>query len=305
MIDVIIVNWNAGQQLLECVQSVIANGAGLVAKIIVVDNDSHDGSELPLLAMAQVHLIRAGANLGFGKACNLGAANSAADFLLFLNPDAQIGPKTLSRVDAFMQGDAAKKVGIVGVQLLEGSQHVARSCSRFPTPLSMISRASGIDLVFPRLGSAMAEWDHKTTREVDHVIGAFYLIRRACFERAGGFDERFFVYIEDLDLSFRAKMSGWKTIYLADVQAFHAGGGTSSQVKAHRLFYSQRSRLQYAFKHFTIGGSLAVLLATLILEPPARILQAALRGSIQGVGEIARAYGWLWRWLIKGCKPGP
>ena len=305
MIDVIIVNWNAGQQLLECVQSVIANGAGLVAKIIVVDNDSHDGSELPLLAMAQVHLIRAGANLGFGKACNLGAANSTADFLLFLNPDAQIGPKTLSRVDAFMQGDAAKKVGIVGVQLLEGSQHVARSCSRFPTPLSMISRASGIDLVFPRLGSAMAEWDHKTTREVDHVIGAFYLIRRACFERAGGFDERFFVYIEDLDLSFRAKMSGWKTIYLADVQAFHAGGGTSSQVKAHRLFYSQRSRLQYAFKHFTIGGSLAVLLATLILEPPARILQAALRGSIQGVGEIARAYGWLWRWLIKGCKPGP
>lgn len=305
MIDVIIVNWNAGQQLLECVQSVIANGAGLVAKIIVVDNDSHDGSELPLLAMAQVHLIRAGANLGFGKACNLGAANSTADFLLFLNPDAQIGPKTLSRVDAFMQSDAAKKVGIVGVQLLEGSQHVARSCSRFPTPLSMISRASGIDLVFPRLGSAMAEWDHKTTREVDHVIGAFYLIRRACFERAGGFDERFFVYIEDLDLSFRAKMSGWKTIYLADVQAFHAGGGTSSQVKAHRLFYSQRSRLQYAFKHFTIGGSLAVLLATLILEPPARILQAALRGSIQGVGEIARAYGWLWRWLIKGCKPGP
>ena len=305
MIDVIIVNWNAGQQLLECVQSVIANCAGLVAKIIVVDNDSHDGSELPLLAMAQVHLIRAGANLGFGKACNLGAANSTADFLLFLNPDAQIGPKTLSRVDAFMQSDAAKKVGIVGVQLLEGSQHVARSCSRFPTPLSMISRASGIDLVFPRLGSAMAEWDHKTTREVDHVIGAFYLIRRACFERAGGFDERFFVYIEDLDLSFRAKMSGWKTIYLADVQAFHAGGGTSSQVKAHRLFYSQRSRLQYAFKHFTIGGSLAVLLATLILEPPARILQAALRGSIQGVGEIARAYGWLWRWLIKGCKPGP
>ena len=305
MIDVIIVNWNAGQQLLECVQSVIANGAGLVAKIIVVDNDSHDGSELPFLAMAQVHLIRAGANLGFGKACNLGAANSTADFLLFLNPDAQIGPKTLSRVDAFMQSDAAKKVGIVGVQLLEGSQHVARSCSRFPTPLSMISRASGIDLVFPRLGSAMAEWDHKTTREVDHVIGAFYLIRRACFERAGGFDERFFVYIEDLDLSFRAKMSGWKTIYLADVQAFHAGGGTSSQVKAHRLFYSQRSRLQYAFKHFTIGGSLAVLLATLILEPPARILQAALRGSIQGVGEIARAYGWLWRWLIKGCKPGP
>ena len=305
MIDVIIVNWNAGQQLLECVQSVIANGAGLVAKIIVVDNDSHDGSELPFLAMAEVHLIRAGANLGFGKACNLGAANSTADFLLFLNPDAQIGPKTLSRVDAFMQSDAAKKVGIVGVQLLEGSQHVARSCSRFPTPLSMISRASGIDLVFPRLGSAMAEWDHKTTREVDHVIGAFYLIRRACFERAGGFDERFFVYIEDLDLSFRAKMSGWKTIYLADVQAFHAGGGTSSQVKAHRLFYSQRSRLQYAFKHFTIGGSLAVLLATLILEPPARILQAALRGSIQGVGEIARAYGWLWRWLIKGCKPGP
>ena len=254
--------------------------------------------------MPQVQLIRTGANLGFGKACNLGAVGSITDFILFLNPDAQIGPETLSRVEAFMQSDAASEVGIVGVQLLEGSQHIARSCSRFPTPSSMINRALGLDLLFPRLGSRMAEWDHKTTREVDQVIGAFFLVRRACFQCAVGFDERFFVYFEEVDLAFRAKISGWKTIYLADVQAFHAGGGTSSQVKAHRLFYSQRSRLQYAFKHFSKGGAIAVLLATLLLEPPARLRQAALRGSIKGIFEIARAYGWLWRWLVKGCRPG-
>ena len=304
MIDIVIVNWNGGPQLLECVQSVIANGAGLVSHITVVDNDSYDGSELPLLAMPQVRVTRSGANLGFGRACNLGAENSSAEFLLFLNPDTQIGPETLSRVAQFMRSDAASDVGIVGVQLLEASHHVARSCSRFPTAPSLISRAVGLDLVFPRLGSRMAEWDHETTREVDQVIGAFFLMRRTCFERAGGFDERFFVYFEEVDLALRTKNSGWKTVYLADVRAFHAGGGTSSQVKAHRLFYSQRSRLQYAFKHFSIGGAIAVLVATLLLEPPARVIQAALRGSIQGIAEIARAYGWLWRWLVKGCKPG-
>ncbi len=304
MIDIVIVNWNAGPQLLECVQSVIANGAGLVSHITVVDNDSDDGSELPLLAVPQVQLMRAGANLGFGKACNLGAENSSAEFLLFLNPDAVLRPNSLSTAYKFMQSEPGQSFGICGVQLVDETGDIARSCARFPNTTMMCAHAIGIDRFFPRLGHAMLEWDHKTTQPVDHCIGAFYFIRRTVFEEVHGFDERFFVYLEDLDLSYRCANSGWKTVYLADVQAFHAGGGTSSQVKAHRLFYSQRSRLQYAFKHFSIGGAIAVLVATLLLEPPARVIQAALRGSIQGIAEIARAYGWLWRWLVKGCKRG-
>src|SRR5660398_194498 len=110
------------------------------------------------------------------------------------------------------------------------------SCARFPCVSGFLAHAVGLDRSFPRLGHFMAEWDHLANRQVDHVIGAFFLVRRGLFEQLQGFDERFFVYFEDVDFSCRAKQSGWKSYYLADTQAFHAGGGTSNQVKAQRSF---------------------------------------------------------------------
>ena len=97
MISVIIVNWNAGIQLRECVDSVIQYGRPLVEQIVVVDNGSTDGSETAIEGLPSVTLIRVGANLGFGRACNLGAANSNSEFLLFLNPDARLFPDTSDR----------------------------------------------------------------------------------------------------------------------------------------------------------------------------------------------------------------
>ncbi len=297
LIDIIVVNWNAGQQLRTCVDSIARYGAGWVRQTIVVDNGSVDGSEGSIEALPKVALIRAGANLGFARACNLGAQHATGEYLLFLNPDAALYADTLPKVMAYMQAPENAKVGICGVQLLDEAGHVSRSCARFPTALGFVSHAAGLSHLFPRLGYFMADWDHSQSRGVDHVIGAFFLVRRAVFEALGGFDERFLVYLEDLDFSYRANKAGWLSHYLADAQAFHAGGGTSNQVKARRLFYSLRSRLLYAFKHFSPSGAWAVLLTTLLLEPVSRSVLTLLRRSWPGLKETWAAYGMLWRWL--------
>ncbi|MFT6349725.1 MAG: GT2 family glycosyltransferase [Psychromonas sp.] len=297
MLDIIIVNWNAGPQLKTCVDSITQFGDDYVEKIIVVDNGSVDGSETSVEAIPNVTLIRAGENLGFGKACNLGAKCAKSDYLLFLNPDAALFEGTLTKVVNFIQEPANQAVGICGVQLLEESGQVSRSCARFPAVSGFLAHAVGLVRVFPRLGHFMAEWDHLAARPVDHVMGAFFFVRRGLFEQLQGFDERFFVYLEDLDFSYRAHKAGWDTFYLADAQAFHAGGGTSNQIKARRLFYSLRSRLLYAFKHFSLPAALTVLFATLLLEPLARTVLVLARRSLPGLKETWAGYLMLWAWL--------
>lgn len=296
-IEIVIVNWNAGGQLKTCIDSIFQYGRDCVTRIIVVDNGSTDGSDASIDGLPNVTLIRTGANLGFGKACNLGAQQTKSEYLLFLNPDAALHSDSLSKALTFMQKPANTRVGICGVQLLDEAGHVSRSCARFPSAVGFVAHAVGLDRFFPRLGHFMAEWDHAQTRQVDHLIGAFFLVRRELFNALHGFDERFFVYLEDLDFSYRARQRGWRSVYLASAQAFHAGGGTSNQVKARRLFFSLRSRVLYAFKHFSWMGAFAVLLATLLVEPLSRSALALLRRSWAGLKETWAAYGMLWCWL--------
>lgn len=296
-LDIVIVNWNAGNQLSDCIVSIVEHSEFRNFSIVVVDNGSIDGSTDFLSEQKVAKVVQTGLNLGFSKACNLGAADGNAEFLLFLNPDAALRPNTLTKALAVMKDSTCRDVGICGVQLIDESGEVARSCARFPNPLGFFAHALGLVRLFPTLGHFMAEWSHDQTREVDHVIGAFFLVRRSLFEGLGGFDERFFVYLEDLDFSYRAHKGGWRTIYLTDAQAFHAGGGTSNQVKAKRMFYSLRSRLLYAFKHFNLTGALLVLLSTLLLEPLTRTGYALLRGSWTSVKETWSGYAMLYRWL--------
>jgi GT2 family glycosyltransferase len=147
------------------------------------------------------------------------------------------------------------------------------------------------------MGHFMADWDHLTSGPVDHVMGSFFLVRRNVFDALQGFDTRFFVYLEDLDFSKRAKMLGWTSFYLAEAMAYHAGGGTSRQVKARRLFYSLRSRILYSFKHFNPIGASLVLLVTLLFEPLFRTAFSLLRRSWTSVKETCSAYIMLYRWL--------
>lgn len=293
-LSVVIVNWNTGAQLGACLDSLAGDAA---LDIVVVDNGSVDGSEHLAAGRQNVMLIQSHANLGFGKACNLGASHARGDFFLFLNPDAAVYPETLEKVVSFMRNSANSRFGICGVQLSGEDGVVARTCTRFPSATSFLFHSLGMDRLFPRGGYFMSEWRHDESRAVDHVIGAFYFVRREVFEALSGFDERFFVYLEDLDFSLRAKRAGWESFYLADAQAFHAGGGASRQIKARRLFYSLRSRLLYVVKNFNISGVATVFIATLLVEPFSRSVFAISRGSWLGVKETWHGYAMLWAWL--------
>ena len=307
MIDVVIVNWNAGRFLKACIDSLVQHGPKIINSIVVVDNGSTDSSLISIEDNCEVILVRAGINLGFGKACNLGAYQCNSEYLLFLNPDAALHPNTLQEALSYMQNAANDGVGICGVQLLDESGRVARTCARFPSVRLFAAQAFGLSKFRMLNGWShrMSEWDHASTRDVDHVIGAFYLIRKSLFESLGGFDERFFVYLEDLDLSLRARQAGWRSVYLATATAFHAGGGTSKQVKAARLFYSLRSRLLYGFKHFSELRAWALVGVTLLVEPISRLGFSAVCGGREDLLNTLRAYGMLWRALPSILKGRP
>jgi len=304
MIDVVVVNWNSGVQLQACIQSVIDHDSDLVQTIIVVDNGSTDGSDKNLPIDERIKLIHAGVNLGFGKACNLGAQRSECDFILFLNPDAALLENTLKCAVCYMNRSESEGIGICGVQLIDERGVISRSCSRFPSIFGLCFHAIGIDRLCPVLGHQMGEWDHRTTQVVDHVIGAFYLVRLAIFRELSGFDERFFVYLEDLDFSLRAARRGWRSVFLTEAQAFHAGGGTSRQVKARRLFYSLRSRLLFSFKHFPAAGAWTIMAITLFIEPISRIGYDLVRLRFRDGINTIHAYFLLYCDLVNiiGCS---
>ena len=297
-VDIVIVNWNAGELLFECVESIIHHGKSLVSKIIIVDNNSSDDSACFIESLSRVDLIQAHENLGFGKACNLGASQCESEFVLFLNPDTRIYADTLKNVLIFMNAKENIKVGICGVQLENRNGEIAKSNSRFPSVTGFLSHSIGLSKIYPILGNAMSEWDHSSTKTVDQVIGAFFLVRRHVFEKLNGFDEQFFVYFEEVDFSFRAKHLGWSSVYFAGTQAFHVGGGVSQQIKAKRLFYSQRSRIQYVCKHFTSPKIILVLFATLFIEPVARIILSISKKSFVSIKETSSAYVMLYKWIF-------
>ena len=126
----------------------------------------------------------------------------------------------------------------------------------------------------------MTDFDHQSNRKVDQVIGAFFLVKRDLFLNLNGFDERFFVYYEEVDFALRAKSAGWNTYFYSESSIIHAGGGTSSQVKAERLFYSNRSRILYSFKHFEKYQAVLVLFLTVFIEPFSRIMHSILKLSL-------------------------
>jgi hypothetical protein len=297
--DIIIVNWNSGDQLRQCIESIRHHSINHVGKCIVVDNGSQDGSTDFLKGAPDVDLMLTGENLGFGRACNLGAAQGESEFVLFLNPDASLLPGSLDAPLVFLEEPQNKKVGIVGISLIGDDKEVQRTCARFPSAFSLVLSSFGLNRLVPRLGTHLHEWDHSDSREVPHVIGAFYMIRRDLFERLRGFDEIFCVYLEDLDLSLRARKMGFRSFYLADACAYHKGGGVSEQVKAHRLFYSLRSRIQYAFKHFSWASAVLVTFAALVVEPITRLSLLLLKRRFGEMGGLMSGYRMLWRWVVR------
>lgn len=294
-LSIAIVNWNSRDYLRRCISSIAAAVLPPCweAEVVVVDNASADDS-LDRLDAGRVALkvIRNIANVGFGAACNQAVASSRGELLLLLNPDTRLSRNCLVTAIEYMVSHP--EIGIIGARMTGEDGHTLRHCSRFMKPRHVIFKAFGVDVLFPSLGHFMAEWDHSESREVDHVMAAFFLVRREVFDAVGGFDEGFFLYYEDLDFSLRARQCGWRSMYLAEAAIFHAGGGSSRQILDKRLFYSLRSRLRYAEKHFPPFPRALCEFATMAVEPVSRLVQLAARRRWSEIVQLRRAYRMLY-----------
>lgn len=292
-IDIVIVNWNTGDALRECLQSIADGSEGVtLGRVVVVDNASRDDSmALARAVPLDVQMIVNTVNRGFGAACNQGAAGSTADYLLFLNPDTRLEPDTLRLTLDFLDAAPQRDVGICGIRLEGSDGHATTSAARFPSPRVIAGQATGLSRwlpgVFPPHLLTGAEC--AATRDVDQVIGAYFVIRRALFDTLQGFDERFFVYFEEVDLSLRARLAGYRSVFFHGAKAFHHGGLSSDQVKAARLFYSLRGRLLYAWKHFSAARAWLVMAITFGVEWPVRTVVAAAKGGSAGA-ETRQAF---------------
>ena len=294
-LDIVIVNWNTGHHLQACLRTIAASDrrGWRLGSVVVLDNASVDKSSDCLdLGDLPATIVRNEENRGFAAACNQGATGLAGDYLLFLNPDTSLAPDALALTLAFMNEPGQQNVGICGVRVLDSAGNPGVSCARFPTLSTFVGQATGLNRLMPRLFKPhhLSADECRATRDVDQVIGAFFLVRRDVFDLLGGFDERFFVYFEEVDFSLRAHQRGYRSVYFAGASVLHHGGVSSGQVKATRLFYSLRSRMLYGFKHYKRARAILLVLVTVVLEFPARLVHAALRGSSQELREIADAY---------------
>lgn len=297
-VHIVIVNWNTGGYLTECLASIVlAERAEVtIARVTVIDNASSDDSangldDLPL----PIELIRNSHNVGFATACNQGAADSTADYLLFLNPDTQLFPDTLAVVTGFMESEQAAGIGVCGVQAVDGDGAPTISCARFPTLRVLFGEMTGLHLVLPQLfpGHQLTAAETPRSQVVDQVIGAFYFVRRDLFARLGGFDERYFLYFEEVDFALRARRQGARSYFLKEARVFHAENVSSNQVRGTRLYHSLCSRLLFAYQHWPRWQANVLVVLTLTVELTARLARGALRRSGSDISATVAAYGGL------------
>lgn len=273
--SIIIVNYNGGDRLISCIESVVQASEG-DDEIILVDNASTDSStELIAQRFPSVRILRSETNLGFAAGNNLGAEAARGDYLAFLNPDTVVEPGWLSALIAGL--DADPRVGLATAKiLLLGEPSRINTCGNevHLTGLTLC-RGTGMDRsLFP------------TVDEVGSVSGAAFAMRRSLFEALGGFDERFFLYMEDTDLSWRARLTGYRTVYVPNAVVYH---DYTLRLDGWKLFFLERNRYLMLLKSLR-WRTLLVLVPTLALGETITWGFVLLR-PIERLGPKLRAYG--------------
>lgn len=220
---VVIVNWNGAAYLDQLIQSVQHEAP---AKMIVVDNNSVDGSLAILKKFADVDVIENAENRGFGAAANQGARLAETSNVLILNADVNAVPGSITALERFLAEN--QDAGAVAPRLSFADGSLQLSCRKFPTPFTLFLYLSFLDRIFPtkyRLGAK----DHQSIRSVEQPMGAAIMIRKKAMDQIGGFDESFFLYMEDVDLCERIIREGWKIYYYPAAEFIHDAGGSSRQ----------------------------------------------------------------------------
>lgn len=255
LLSIIIVNYNVKYFLEQCLYSVqrAITGTGLAAEVIVVDNNSSDESVAFLQPkFPAITFIVNKDNVGYARANNQGWQQASGNYILFLNPDTIISEDSLHQSLALLDGDTT--IGATGIRMIDGSgRFLPESRRGFPTPLVSFYKLSGLTALFPRSKTFaryyMGHLPENKNHETDVLAGAFMLVRKKLLQQLGGFDEQFFMYGEDVDLSYRLQKAGYKNMYLASSSIIHfKGESTQKDFKYVQLFYTAMSL--FVKKHY-------------------------------------------------------
>jgi len=280
-VSIVIVSWNTRDILRECLRSIYGAAGEVAFEIILVDNNSADGSaDMAAEEFPEVRLIRNAENRGFAAGNNQGIAVARGRYVLLLNSDTVVLDGAIASAVRF--ADAHPRAAIVGCHTRGPTGNLQYNCYRFPSLLNLglsLSRLHSTLWKYPFFGrSRYANWDYSGVREVDAVAGCFMLARKAAIDQVGPMCEDYFMYSEDTDWCWRFNQAGWKIMYTSDATIRHLGGCSSSQAATDMHLLERRSLLMFLERK---SGKLARWTANLMF-----CVASLLRLSIVGARRI-------------------
>lgn len=255
IISIVIVNYNVAYFLEQCLNAVFKALENVNGEVFVVDNDSIDGSlEIVRKKFPEVHLIANKENVGFSKANNQAMRISKGKYVLLLNPDTVVEEDTFTKCLSFMESHP--EAGGLGVRMIDGKGNFLPESKRgLPTPEVAFYKVFGISRLFPntkRFGRYhLGYLNEFETNEIEVLSGAFMLMRKEALDKVGLLDEAFFMYGEDIDLSYRITQGGYKNYYFPETQIIHYKGESTKKSSINYVFVFYRAMIIFAQKHFS------------------------------------------------------
>jgi len=267
-LSIIIVNYNVKEFLQTLLHSIERASSNITNEVIVVDNASDDGSvELIKNKFQSVNLIENKSNVGFGRANNQALKIARGTFILLINPDAVVSEDTFDKMISFFKENP--DAGLAGCKILNADGSLQLACRRsFPGPWTSFTKVTGLSNLFPN-SKLFARYnltylDENNTYEVDAISGSFMMMRKEVYKKIGGFDERFFMYGEDLDICYRVQQTGYKVYYVHSTQIIHYKGESTkrSDLDETKVFYNAMHL--FVKKHFSSFFLVEIILRTAI-----------------------------------------
>lgn len=289
-LTVVIVNWNGGDLLLKCLETVRASKTTFPVSVIVVDNNSRDGSrEEAQKTFPEFHIFNSGSNLGFGRANNLARTLVNTPQVLFLNPDTELLPNSLENAVASLR--TRPDVGILGCKMrYPGGQVQQLGLQWTPTPWTVFLELLFLGGPTRRLfRSLLPTHDPEKSGYVSKLYGGFFLCPKEALEQTGWFDDRYFMYAEDVDLCESMKKTGWKLYYCANSEIIHIAGGTSRKAPSNFSILMKCTSIgQFMRKHYGAMGAVLYRAAVFLASLLRLVLLTVASFVMPAVGEDTR-----------------
>ena len=253
-LSIIIVNYHHSHILSDCLESVYKTIEKIQFEIILVDNSSKDdGLKSILKRYPKTQYIKNSKNIGFSRANNQGAKLASGDFLLFINPDTIMIEKAVESMLNHIRSDSS--IGVLGPKVLNLDGSIQYSCREFPTIWSgLFNRYSLMTRLSPNNRYSkdylMLDYDHNSTRSVDWVSGCCMMMSKSTFNKANGFDENYFLFIEDVDLCQVIKKQGLRVVYFPNAKIFHKISSSNSRLTPQTIIKRHQGMIYYNQKHF-------------------------------------------------------